>query len=168
MIASKSTYEIVVLKGVFSGLGALGIALIKHESFAKIGYIAAALLLGFVAYGLSIFLYVRAQSTLGAAKTSAYYAVAPFVGAFLSFVILRESLSRMHLIALAVMIAGTVFVVIDTLSHKHEHEHTHVFVHTHDGSTHEHTVTHSHAHNHYLTDDKHGHHHPIGELEKGM
>ena len=164
-ISSKSTYEIVILKGVFSGLGALIVAIVKRETFPQIGYIAAALGLGFVAYGLSIFLYVRAQNTLGAAKTSAYYAVAPFIGAFLSFVILRETLSWTYLVALAVMIAGTVFVAIDTLSHKHAHEHTHVFVHTHDGSTHEHTVVHSHEHNHYLTDDKHGHHHSIEELE---
>ena len=88
-ISSKSTYEIVVLKGIFSGLGALAIALIRGEAVPEILYILAALLLGFVAYGLSIFLYVRAQNTLGAAKTSAYYAVAPFVGAFLSFVFLR-------------------------------------------------------------------------------
>ena len=167
-ISSKSTYEIVVLKGMFSGLGALFIAIIKREAFPKIGTIAAALCLGFVAYGLSIFLYVRAQNTLGAAKTSAYYAVAPFIGAFLSFVILRETLSRTYLIALFVMIAGTVFVVIDTLSHKHAHEHTHVFVHTHDGSTHEHTVTHSHEHSHILTDDRHGHHHSVEELEKNI
>ena len=44
------------------------------------------LLLGFVAYGLSIFTYVRAQKTLGAVKTSAFYAIAPFAGAVLSFV----------------------------------------------------------------------------------
>ena len=165
-ISSKSTYEIVVLKGVFSGLGALMIALLKREAFPRIGYIAAALGLGFVAYGLSIFLYVRAQNALGAAKTSAYYAIAPFVGAFLSFVILREPLSGTYLIALTVMIAGTVFVVLDTLAHRHTHEHTHVFTHTHDGSTHEHTVTHGHEHSHYMTEDRHGHHHTVKELEQ--
>ena len=57
-ISSKSTYEIVVLKGVFFGLGALVIALIKKESIPGIWYIGATLILGFVAYGLSIFLYV--------------------------------------------------------------------------------------------------------------
>ena len=62
-----------------------------------------------------IFMYVRAQNVLGAAKTSACYAGAPFVGAFLSFVFLRESLSWMYLIALAVMVAGSVLVVADTL-----------------------------------------------------
>ena len=167
-ISSKSTYQIVILKGVFSGLGALAIALIKREAFPGLGYIAAALALGFVAYGLSIFLYVRAQSTLGAAKTSAYYAVAPFIGAFLSFVILREKLSWTYFAALIIMIGGAALVVIDTLKRNHTHLHVHTFTHTHDGSTHTHTVTHEHGHDHYLSDEKHGHHHSKVELEKEL
>ena len=165
-ISSKSTYEIVVLKGVFSGLGSLVIALIKREAVPEPQYIAAVLLLGFIAYGLSIFLYVRAQNVLGAAKTSAYYAVAPFVGAFLSFVFLREHLSWMYVAALIVMIAGSALVVIDTLIKHHAHIHQHTFTHTHDGTTHTHTVTHTHEHDHYVTDDKHGHHHTKEELER--
>ncbi len=164
-ISSKSTYEIVVMKGLFSGSGALLIAFFRQEAIPGILYIIAALILGFVAYGLSIFLYVRAQNVLGAAKTSAYYAAAPFVGAFLSFVVLKEQLSWMYFIALIVMIAGSALVVADTLVRHHAHEHQHAFTHTHDGTTHTHTVTHSHDHNHYLTDDRHGHHHTSKELE---
>ncbi len=164
-ISSKSTYEIVVLKGVFSGLGSLVIALVKGETLPGLGSIAAALLLGFVAYGLSIFLYVRAQNILGASKTSAYYAVAPFVGSFLSFVFLRERLSWMYLTALVIMIMGSALLVMDTLAHHHAHLHQHTFIHTHDGSTHTHTVTHIHEHNHYITDAKHGHRHTQAELE---
>ena len=165
-ISSKSTYEIVILKGIFSGLGALGIAMLQKETVPAIRYIAAALLLGFIAYGLSIFLYVRAQNVLGAAKTSAYYAVNPFIGSFLSFVFLNEKLSILYLAALLVMIAGSMLVVRDTLVHQHSHMHTHTFTHTHDGSTHTHTVMHSHEHDHYITDDRHNHHHTIAELEK--
>ena len=164
MLSDKSTYEIVVLKGIFSGLGSLGIALIKRELMPGLGYVAAALLLGFVAYGLSIFLYVRAQNILGAAKTSAYYAIAPFVGAFLSFVLLREQLSWMYVVALIVMLAGSALVVVDTLIRRHAHMHRHTFTHTHDGTTHTHTVIHSHEHNHYITDGKHGHWHTTAEL----
>ena len=164
-IASKSTYEIVVLKGIFSGFGSLLIAFIMRETMPGTGYAVVALLLGFVSYGLSIFLYVRAQRVLGAAKTSAYYAVAPFVGAFLSFVFLKEQLSWKYLTALAVMIAGSALVVVDTLIRQHAHQHVHTFTHTHDGSTHTHTVVHTHEHNHYVTDSKHGHHHSNKELE---
>lgn len=77
------------------------------------------MLLGFVAYGLSIFLYILAQRSLGAAKTSAYYAVAPFVGAFLSFVLIGEPLTGSYVLALLIMAAGTGLVVMDTLAHRH-------------------------------------------------
>ena len=165
-ISSKDTYEIVSVKGIFSGLGSLIIAVIGKEDFPEIGYIAAALILGFIAYGFSIFLYVRAQNTLGAAKTSAYYAVAPFVGVFLSFVFLREKLSIIYLTALLVMIAGSVLVICDTLLRHHSHSHQHTFTHTHDGVTHTHTVTHTHEHDHYVTDERHGHRHAVSELER--
>ena len=114
-ISDKSTYQIVMIKGIFSGLGALIIATLTKESMPELQYIALALLLGFVAYGLSIFMYVRAQNVLGAAKTSAYYAIAPFIGSFLSFAFLREKLTYMYLVALFVMIAGTILIVSDTL-----------------------------------------------------
>ncbi len=118
-ISSKSTYEIVVLKGIFSGLGALAIAFARREPMPSTLHVCEALLLGFAAYGLSIFLYVRAQNTLGAAKTSAYYAVAPFAGALLSFALLGERLSWIFLAALAVMAAGTALAVVDTLIRHH-------------------------------------------------
>ena len=164
-LSSKSTYQIVMLKGLCSGLGALVIALIKRESFPGIGYIAIALALGFVAYGLSIFMYVRAQNVLGAAKTSAYYAVNPLIGALLAFVFLSESLSWMYVIALIVMAIGSALVVVDTFIRQHDHEHQHTFTHSHGGSTHTHTVRHSHVHKHYLTEEKHRHRHSIEELE---
>lgn len=164
-LSSKSTYQIVMLKGLCSGLGALVIALVKKESFPGIGYIAIALALGFVAYGLSIFVYVRAQNVLGAAKTSAYYAVNPLIGSLLAFVFLSESLSWMYVIALIVMVIGSALVVVDTLIRQHDHEHQHTFTHSHGGSTHTHTVRHSHIHKHYLTEEKHRHRHPIEELE---
>ncbi len=165
-ISSKDTYEIVVLKGIFSGLGSLTIALIQREMLPGFRYIAMALMLGFVAYGFSIFLYVRAQSILGAAKTSAYYAIAPFVGAFLSFVFLREKLTWMYLAALLIMIAGSLLAVTDTLIRYHAHQHQHTFTHTHDGMTHMHTVTHTHQHKHYIKEDTHGHRHTKAELER--
>ena len=167
-ISSKSTFEIVAIKGICCGLGSLVIALIKREQMPVFRYILFALILGFVAYGLSLFLYVRAQRVLGAAKTSAYYAVAPFIGAFLSFIVLHEKLTGMYLLALAVMLAGAVLAVVDTMIRNHAHVHQHTFVHTHDGSTHTHTVTHSHEHNHVLTEGVHGHHHSEMELEQAL
>lgn len=151
MIASKSTYQIVALKGIFSGTGAAIVAVICGERLPELHDALCAMLLGFVAYGLSIFFYVRAQNIIGAARTSAYYSAAPFIGVMLSFVILRESISGTYIIALAVMLAGTVLVVMDTLILTHEHEHVHTF-----GGV---TLKHSHLHNHYIGNERHGHFH---------
>ena len=164
-ISEKSTHQIVTIKGFFSGTGSLIVAIVLGEKFPEIQYILLALVLGFVAYGLSIFAYIKAQKTLGAAKTSAFYAVAPFIGAFLSFVLLKEPLTANYIIALLIMIIGTAFAVFDTLFHEHTHEHTHTFPHAHDGNAHTHTVTHSHAHNHFANEKKHTHKHDISELE---
>ena len=116
-------------------------------------------MLGFVAYGLSIFFYIKAQGIIGASKTSAYYAVAPFIGAFLSFVIFEEKPTWAYLVGLVIMILGTALVVTDTLAKKHSHIHKHTVSHTHDGSTHLHTFEHEHEHSHYLSDKKHIHRH---------
>lgn len=107
MLSSKNPAQIVVIKGFGSGLGSLVLGLLAGERYFHPGYMALALLLGFVAYGLSIYFYIYAQRYLGAAKTSTYYAVAPFIGAALSLLIFRERPSLTFLLALAVMAAGT-------------------------------------------------------------
>ena len=107
MMSQSDPLEIVVLKGFGSGLGSLVIALARGESFPALRVVPLVLLLGFVAYGLSIFFYVYAQRKLGAAKTSAYYAVAPFLGVALSLVLFRTRPSPSFLAALAIMILGT-------------------------------------------------------------
>ena len=158
-ISEKSTYQIVTIKGLCCGLGSFVVASAVGESLPSVKYIILAMLLGFVAYGLSIFLYIRAQRDLGAAKTSAYYAVAPFIGTFLAFVINGEQLSVAYLVGLFFMIIGTLFVVADTLVKNHSHLHTHLITHTHDGSTHTHVIMHKHGHEHFCSSDIHRHHH---------
>ena len=74
-ISSKDPLQIVLLKGVFSGIGSVIIGLSIGERTTFWGSIMLVMLLGFVAYGLSIYFYVYAQRLLGAARTSAYYAV---------------------------------------------------------------------------------------------
>lgn len=106
-LSAKDPAQIVVVKGFGSGTGSLIIALAIGEKLPNIKYCAAALLLGFVAYGLSIFFYVLAQRGLGAAKTSAYYAVSPFIGTALSLLIFRELPSKTFIPALIIMVFGT-------------------------------------------------------------
>ena len=106
-LSEKDPMEIVAVKGIFSGLGALIVAFVCGAALPDALSIVLALLLGFVAYGLSILFYIYAQRSLGAAKTSAYYAVAPFIGVALSLAQFREIPSGWFIAALIVMIAGT-------------------------------------------------------------
>jgi len=165
MISNKSSIEIVVIKGTFSGLGSLLVALMSGESIPALYGVLGALLLGFVAYGLSIYFYIMAQKDLGAAKTSAYYSIAPFLGVAFGMLILGERPAIQFYVALAVMIASTYFMIKDTieLQHTHEHSHTHTHEHCHGEvvHTHEHTHTHTHIHVHGEDSSNHDHKHPL-------
>jgi drug/metabolite transporter (DMT)-like permease len=112
-ISERNPLQIVIIKGFFSGIGALLIAVTLREITTNIGYIFMALCLGLVAYGLSILFYIYAQRDLGAAKTSAYYAIAPFIGALLSLIIFREIPTISFLIALLIMLIGTYYTITD-------------------------------------------------------
>lgn len=113
MISNKNPLEIVVVKGLGSGTGALLIAYFLGKMVWAGGYMWAALGLGFVAYGLSIFFYVLAQRELGAAKTSTYYAAAPFVGVIFSLLIFKEIPSLSFWVALVIMLAGSWLAATD-------------------------------------------------------
>ena len=121
-LSGKNTYHIVFLKGIFSGLGSLIVAFCLEEKIASLQYLILTLLLGFVAYGLSIFFYIKAQGIIGASKTSAYYAVAPFIGTFLSFLIFDEKPTLAYYVGLCIMFFGTAIVVVDTLSKPNEYD----------------------------------------------
>ena len=105
-ISSKDPLQIVLLKGIFSGIGSLIIGLYMGERTASLWSVFAVLCIGFIAYGLSIYFYVYAQRLLGAARTSAYYAVAPFIATILSLIILREIPDITYYFALVLMIIG--------------------------------------------------------------
>ena len=106
-LSKSDSLEIVVIKGFGSGIGAVLIGLAVGENLPECTDILKILLLGFVAYGLSIYFYVYAQRDLGAARTSAYYAIAPFIGVLLSLLIFREFPGILFFAALAVMLIGT-------------------------------------------------------------
>lgn len=106
-ISSKDPLQIVLLKGIFSGCGSLIIGFAIGERITTLWSIPAVLGIGLVAYGLSIYFYIHAQRLLGAARTSAYYAVAPFIGTFLSMIMFHDAPSLNYFIALALMIVGS-------------------------------------------------------------
>ena len=105
-LSAKDPLEIVLLKGIFSGLGSVSIGFVLGERITHLWSVFAVLGVGCVAYGFSIFVYVYAQRLLGAARTSAYYAVAPFIGVLLSLAIFREMPPYTFFIALLLMAVG--------------------------------------------------------------
>ena len=105
-LSSKDPLTIVLLKGIFSGGASAVIGFIIGERLTNLWSVCAVLIVGLFAYGLSIFFYVYAQRVLGAARTSAYYAVAPFIGTALSLLIFRELPPYTYFIALGCMIVG--------------------------------------------------------------
>lgn len=106
-LSENDPLQIVVVKGLCSGAGSLIIGLALGQRAYDALAIFGALLLGFVAYGLSIFVYVYAQRHIGAAKTSAYYAIAPFIASALSLLIFRDMPNITFFIAAVVMAAGS-------------------------------------------------------------
>lgn len=105
-LSAKDPLEIVLLKGIFSGLGSVIIGFVIGERITHPWSIAPVLAVGCVAYGFSIFVYVYAQRLLGAARTSAFYAIAPFIGALLSLLIFKQVPPYTFFIALALMAVG--------------------------------------------------------------
>ncbi|KRL76130.1 DMT family transporter [Secundilactobacillus paracollinoides] len=115
VLSDRDPLQVVIVKGLGVGIGSLIVSVALRESWPAIGTVIAALILGFFAYGISIVFYILAQRSIGAAKTSAYYAVAPFLAVVLSFFLLGERPTALFGIALVLMIIGTVFVTLDDM-----------------------------------------------------
>lgn len=172
MLSLKNPLEIVIIKGFGSGLGALTLffflrkwgGVSYYEGLPATPYWIAALFLGFFAYGLSIFFYISAQRYLGAARTSTYYAVAPFIGVALSLAFFSECLPQSFWIAGLLMILGTYLATAENHVHLHKHEamgHTHKHSHSDDHHNHHHKedndAVHSHYHVHEAMEHTHKH-----------
>lgn len=164
-LSNRTSSDIVIIKGIGSGLGSLILALLTREAFPQVGFILLTMLLGFVAYGLSINYYVKAQNQLGAAKTSAYYAIAPFLGVIFSFLIFRALPTAIFWVGLALMAAATWFLISDTISIQHTHPHQHTKLNPesdlYDGVPVLVEYSHSHFHAHQRENEEgHDHNHP--------
>lgn len=122
-LSSNDPLKIVLLKGIFSGTGSLVIGFIIGERVQNAMYILPVLILGFVAYGLSIFFYVYAQRFVGAARTSAYYAIAPFISAAISLAVLKEQPAKFYFVALLLMAVGAWLASEDKPLFKRKPEH---------------------------------------------
>jgi drug/metabolite transporter (DMT)-like permease len=120
-------------------------------------------MVGAVCYGISIVLAVKALRLLGAARESAYFATAPFVGALLSIVTFRDLPNFSELAGATFMIIGVVILVRQRHGHFHVHEailHEHLHVHDeHHQHQHDSLVAEPHSHRHAHAHLAHEHEH---------
>jgi drug/metabolite transporter (DMT)-like permease len=155
-ISAKDPLASVAVKGLGAGMVSLIIALALGNPFPRLGSILLALFLGFLSYGLSIFLFVHALRGLGAGRTSALFGTAPLAGILLSIIIFRETPGIFFLFALMIMAFGAYLLIKEDHSHEHMHKefvHDHRHVHLDGHHVHEHAIrsasqAHSHVHTH--------------------
>jgi hypothetical protein len=76
---------------------------------------------------------VLALREIGTARTGAYYSTAPFIGAVIAFIVLREPITPVLLISGGLMGFGVWLHLTERDEHEHEHEPViHVHPHVHD------------------------------------
>ena len=136
--------QIAMLKGLVAGSVNVSLAIALGAAWPGVMSMSAALLLGFLSYGVSLVLFVFALRHLGTARTGAYFSTAPFVGAAISLIAFREPLTR-GLVGGALLMGVGVWL---HLTERHEHEHEHE------------AIEHEHSHVH---DEHHRHAHDVGD-----
>lgn len=165
-VALADASFIAMSKGLVAGTTNLLLALAAGASLPAWPQIAAAGLIGFASYGASLVLFVIGLRHLGAARTGAYFSVAPFVGAAAAILVLGESLSGSLLVASVLMGWGVWLHLTETHEHEHvhealEHEHEHLHGDVHHEHEHDEAVTpgtrHSHWHRHEPLVHRHAH-----------
>ena len=166
---------LAMVKGWAAGSTNLVLAFSLGQHLPATGELAAALLLGFLAYGVSLTLFVTGLRHLGSARTGAYFSVAPFFGALLA--VLLGDAYHWQLGAAGLLMAWGVWLHLterhehahahEALEHEHSHAHDEHHQHAHDvpvapGTRHKHPHRHeplTHSHAHYPdAHHRHGHH----------
>lgn len=146
-LSSADPVQIAMLKGLVAGTVNLLLAFAGGAELPPVGTLLAAQVVGFLGYGVSLALFVLGLRHLGAARTGAYFSLAPFVGAVLAVLMLGELPSATLLAAGSLMGAGLWL----HLSERHDHEHPHE------------AMEHEHRHRH---DEHNGHEHGP-EIKRG-
>ena len=164
-LSGADPVQITMIKGLVAGAINVALALMTGARFPTFLPSLLAAIVGFVGYGISLVLFVRALRYLGAARTSAYFSTAPFIGALLALALFSGSLTTRIVIAGLLMGWGVYLHLTEQHSHahvhtemEHEHSHTHDEHHQHDHRADEPAnQPHSHRHRHAPLTHKHPH-----------
>ena len=164
-VSASDATMIACLKGLVAGTVNVGLALLTGQALPSANAIGLALVLGFLGYGVSLVLFVLALRHLGTARASAYFCVAPFVGAVLAVILTNDAVSWQLGAAGLLMAAGVWLHLTERHGHRHAHEPLeHGHAHAHD-EHHQHThdfewdSQEPHAHRHIHAPISHTHAH---------
>lgn len=152
-------------KGAVAGTTNLAIAAAAGAHAIPPATAAIALVVGALAYGISVTLYIASAQDLGATRAQALFATAPFAGAVLAWTALGEPITGAHAFGAALLVASV--AVLLRARHEHPHHHDaleHVHSHRHDDGHHDHAhegvataARHSHWHRHEPRTHAHPH-----------
>ncbi len=139
-ISASDARVLAALKGLTAGVTNTLFALSLGASLPPVSRGLQILGIGFMGYGLSLVLFIVALRQLGTARTGAYFATAPFIGAVAAMLLYGQPSESAFWLAAFCMGVG---VWLHVTEH-HEHDHVHE------------PLLHSHAHRH---DTHHQHQH---------
>jgi drug/metabolite transporter (DMT)-like permease len=172
-ISGKDPVAIAMIKGLVSGAVSLALAFGLGRGFEAGPAAAAGLVVGAFGYGLSLVLFIRGLKGLGALRTGALFGLAPFVGALVSVLVLRDRVGGSTAAAGLLMAGAAVLIAREKHVHAHPHPRVvHTHAHAHDDLHHLHGHgedvggAHVHEHVHPEMDHVHGHR-PDGEHRHG-
>ncbi|MBU4336938.1 MAG: DMT family transporter [Actinobacteria bacterium] len=164
-VALTDATWLAAVKGAVAGPTNLVVALALGARLPGAATTAAALVLGLLAYGVSLVLFIVALRHVGTARAGAYFSIAPFFGAVLA-VALGEPVTYQLVVAGALMAFGAWLHLSERHGHQHTHEAvTHDHQHGHDDGHHDHShpeavpagVSHRHLHTHEAVTHTHEH-----------
>jgi drug/metabolite transporter (DMT)-like permease len=164
-IAANDATLIAAVKGCVGGVINLTLATFYAGDLPRTGAAVAAGLVGFFGYGVSLVWFVIALRELGAARTGAYFATAPFIGVAMALTLLGERPGTAFFVALPLMACGVWLHLTERHSHTHVHDRLmHDHPHHHDAHhRHEHAFpwdgTEPHRHEHVHEPLVHAHPH---------
>lgn len=163
-LADLSPTQVVKWKGVLGASFSAVLALALKQSFPRPVPLLELLACGATGYGLSLRLYLRAQREMGAARTGSIFAVAPFVGAAVAWLMGDRSAGPWALGAAMLFGLGVYLHLTETHRHRHTHQPLdHEHAHRHDDGHHDHAHDpavigeHSHVHHHDARTHEHPH-----------
>ena len=165
-LAERDPWDVVLVKGSLGAALTSAVAVARGEPLPAAAPAAVLLACGATGYGASLRLYLAAQRRIGAARTGSVFALAPFIGAALAWLIGARHGGAGTLAAAALFAVGVVLHVTERHAHRHAHDAVdHDHVHRHDDGHHEHIhdppVTGEHAHPHHHDSVEHVHEHAL-------